>query len=72
MKHHIVKTQTRLTVLVTGVILFLAGLTLVILRYADEVSQRPWGLMGFVLAVAGALAIAYSCVLQAVESYNGS
>jgi len=43
-----------------------------ILRYADEVSQRPWGLMGFVLAVAGALATAYSCVLQAVESCDGS
>jgi len=57
---------------VTGVILFLAGLSLVILRYADEVSQRPWGLMGFVLAVAGALATAYFCVLQAVESCDGS
>ena len=52
--------------------MFLAGLSLVILRYADEVSQRPWGLMGFVLAVAGALATAYFCVLQAVESCDGS
>jgi len=71
MKHEAVTKRTRLTVLFTGLLVFAVGLVLVLLRYADEVSRRPWGLLGFVLAVAGALTIAYFCVLQAVESNDG-
>jgi drug/metabolite transporter (DMT)-like permease len=54
--------------LVTGLVLFAAGIVLVVLRYVGTVDRRPWGLIGFVLAVAGALALALFCVVRAVRA----
>ena len=54
--------------LVAGLLLFAIGIVLVVLRYAGTVDRRPWGLIGFVLAVAGALTLAIFCVVRAAKA----
>jgi hypothetical protein len=54
--------------LVSGLVLFAVGIVLVVLRYTGTVDRRPWGLVGFVLAVAGALTLAVFCVVRAARA----
>jgi len=56
--------------LVSGLVLFAVGIVLVALRYAGTVDRRPWGLVGFALAVAGALTLAIFCVVRAAKAAN--